>query len=222
MGEAKRKKAVAKAKKQPTVVKTARPAVEEPALTSHETGIMAFGKLLWIGIKNQGKLRLALLAVLLAVTVYTSVCASIFIANNSDAVVYPYLFMDGIGGSDMVVPGKHANILKYPLFWLQSVLPYNYETLMVVNVLLVVATVFGWLFLLMRIVDRKYHDVLIAGLILLLISSQSFNTEIIYNTVRNIEYPIALAFIMATAHILLGKAFRRRHQWFAGIAFVLL
>lgn len=139
---------------------------------------------------------------LLTVTVYSSYNASNIYSTNSDAIVASYLFGHGFTLHQVTLPLEHSNILKIPLFYIQGHLPYHFTSFMLVNIGLVLLTIGAWAFLLIRLFGRKYEIPILLLLTSLMFTSLSFNLNIVYTTVRNIEYPIALWFIFIIDRLL--------------------
>lgn len=146
---------------------------------------------------GKNKLIIGAWLILVAVCFYSGFYASEALSINSDALVYPYLF-DNFKLDTILVSEKHSNLLKMPLFALQSVAPYNHLTLTIFNVALFTATITLWCYLIIRILGKKYQiSVLITAAIVTLFATTQ-NDNLIYNTVRNIEYPLSLWFLVET------------------------
>lgn len=107
---------------------------------------------------------------------------------------------------------QHTNLIKVPYLWIQAKLfvfgTRSYEAM---NVFLVVVTVIGWSLIVSRLVKitaaRAAANFALAGILL---GSFEFSTNLVMPTIRNIEYPILLAYIM-----LLQSFVRlpRRRKW---------
>jgi len=151
------------------------------------------------------------LAVLLlsAATLYTAKEANYQQTINSDNIIYPYLFQH-FRRNDIILPGHHGNILDFPLYILQTLLPYTYMTFSFVTIGLVVVTVALWVYLLICIFGRIYTAVICAVLAAFLFGSPGFIGSLIGNTIRNIEYPLGLAFVLAINRILRGTRISQR------------
>lgn len=115
--------------------------------------------------------------------------ASDRLSTNSDAVIYPYLFRDFFP-DQILFSEQHSNLLKFPLFFLQSLLPYNYFTYTLVNLFLFTATVLGWLYMSAKIAGKNNTLKVSVIMSAFLILSPNFADNLIYSTVRNIEFPI--------------------------------
>lgn len=159
------------------------------------------------------KLPAVLLLIFLAViTLYTSWFANYYLSGNSDDIVYPYLFED-FKFNDMTLPGQHSNILKFPLFVVQAILPYNFLTFTLIGIGLVLTTVIAWAYLLGRIFGKRYLFIICLSLASVLLGSIELNNQLYGTTIRNIEYPISLAFIIVIAQVSkngIGETFIRR------------
>lgn len=143
-------------------------------------------------------LALASLLILIATATYGAWYANLTNITNADHLIYPYL-LKNLSANDLVVPADHANFLKYPLFYLQSLAPYNIYTVTIVNIALSVATVTLWALLATYLFGRKYFALICLVLSSILGSSILLNYELLGTTIRNIEYPIALAFLIVLA-----------------------
>ncbi|MGB4759541.1 MAG: hypothetical protein WBP26_05815 [Candidatus Saccharimonadales bacterium] len=119
--------------------------------------------------------------------------ANYYNINNADYVVYPQLFGQFQSG-DIIFPGQHSNFLKFPLYALQSVMPYNELTLSIVNIGTHALAVLSWALLLVWVFGRKYLIPICIALGSLLVSSQLLALDFVGNTLRNIEFPIVFAF----------------------------
>jgi len=138
---------------------------------------------------------------------------SAFYANhqqsaNADDIVYPYLFSH-YTRSDIVLPGQHSNLVKFPLFIVQSLLPYNYLSFSIVNIGLFVISIGLWAFLLFIVIKQR-RDLLIisVSLMIILVSSTDFANNFVGTTIRNIEYPISLFFYIVVAQLYVHRVKR--------------
>jgi len=159
------------------------------------------------------------LALLLA-ALYSTLHASYYSSNIQDDIMYPYLFQHP-HLHDILVPGRHANILKYLLFWLQGALPYNYAMLTITNVGLSLLALGWWVALLVYVCGKRYLPVICALLTTILLVSINFNVNFTETTVRNIEYPIGLTFIVLVYELLRRRSLSRKH-WIIGLVGSLL
>ncbi|HMH30891.1 MAG TPA: hypothetical protein VK534_00255, partial [Methylomirabilota bacterium] len=174
----------------------------------------------WPRLKILTYLSFALLAV---ATVYSAWFANYYASSNSDNIVYPYLFQH-FRFNDMILPGQHANILKFPLFILQSVLPYNFTTTTIVNLGLVLITTLGWTGLLVWLFGRRYAALICLALSSILVTSYTFNLDVLGGTIRNIEFPIVLAFIVCSGSLLRKAALpksKRILSYVVGVLFAM-
>lgn len=124
---------------------------------------------------------------------YSSLYANYYMSGNADDIIYPYLF-GHFKLHDIVLPSQHSNILKFPLFIFQSLLPYNFTTLSIIGIGLVLVTILLWAALLARIFGKRYILMICLVFVALLLGSPAFNNQIYGTTIRNIEYPIVLGF----------------------------
>lgn len=164
-------------------------------LTAHSTKIL---------------LVISILFVLIS-TLYSGWFANLATANNSDSLVYAYLFKDFQPG-DALLPGNHANIIKFPLFFLQAFLPYNFASLAAVTLTLIVTTVIGWLLILIKLLGVRYAMILCVAMSSVALGSSWFTYLLSENVIRNIEYPIGLSFIALIAVIISGKFTKSKYH----------
>lgn len=147
-----------------------------------------------------------LFLVLITSSVYSAFYASNNLSTNSDAIVYPYLFRDIPAADQLLVSDKHSNILKMPLFALQGLFTYNYTSFMIFNIILYILTILGWVFLCIKIFGKRSSYPVLLTAIVVVLTAHSFNNELIYSTVRNIEYPIILFFFYLLARLVFAKS----------------
>lgn len=107
------------------------------------------------------------LLVLLATTTIWSWQSAELEYRNADQLADPYLFENGATFNQAVFPGAHTFLLKWPLFWLLRISGYNHVALSLMTVLVVLVTVFGFVYILSRIERRP----LILGTLVLALSS---------------------------------------------------
>lgn len=155
---------------------------------------------------------------LLAVEVYSTLHANHYLSNIQDDLLYPYLFQH-FSLNDIVVPSAHANTLKYPLFALQSVIPYNSVSLTIVNLTLAIGAVAWWVTLLMYIFGKKYLPIICTFLAAILFAGFIFHISFAETTIRNIEYPIGLSFIIVVNHFMNKNKTSRLQLYLAVVAF---
>ncbi len=139
--------------------------------------------------------------ILLSAAIYVSVNTNYQLTNDSDAIIYPYLFKH-FTLNNIILPGHHSNVLLFPLYLIQGLLPYNYATFSAVTISLTIVTIALWTFFTTFIVGKKYFPVVCASLTLFLIASPTLVSSMTGNTIRNIEYPIGLAFLLSIAWII--------------------
>jgi hypothetical protein len=165
--------------------------------------------------KGASKAYFLVAFLLLAIaTFYVGWHANLVYSNVQDATVYPYLFK-GPHLHDILLPGQHANILKFPLFWLQSIFPYTFTTFSLVNLGLLFSTVFGWCFLLAYIFGKQHLPLIFILMAAILLGSTSLSLNLIETTIRNIEYPIGLGFVIVVSRLLKNRPLRHLHLLFS-------
>lgn len=164
---------------------------------------------------------LAAAAILLLLTsAYAGFKASNSYSTNPNAVILTQLFSGKIN-YPVIVPGPHATLLVIPLVYIQGHLPYHYTSFTLVNVALVVMTIVAWAFLLVKLFGRKYEVPILLILSSLIFTSVAFSYSLAYTTIRNIEYPIVLWFVMIIAYLLKGVPYSRRQKFWATCGTVL-
>lgn len=151
------------------------------------------------------------------VTLYCAWYANYYLSGNSDDLIYPYIFHN-FRFHDLILPGQHSNILKFPVFALQAIFPYTFATFTIVSIGLVFVTVLGWAFLLMKLFGRRYAPLICVTLASILLGSRLLNYDLLGTTIRNIEFPIVLAFIMVAGSLLQKRALQRRDYIYGSIA----
>ena len=159
--------------------------------------------------------------VLLVAAIYVGWHANRVYSTVQDATVYPFLFKNP-HLHDIVLPSSHANILKFPLFILQSLIPYNMTTLTIIDCGLLLLTVFGWCLLLAYVFGKKYLPILFILMAAILVGSTTLDLNLIETTIRNIEYPIGLAFIILCSKLLTKTFVSNKRQIIVGASIALL
>jgi hypothetical protein len=140
------------------------------------------------------------LTLLLAASIFA--CANITKIQSvtSDQFIGTFIYTDSGKGAPMVA-SDHTNVLKAPVLWLEGKLPYNITTLIVFNTAFVYISFIVWLYLLSRLLGTKVIPVGALAFAAIIINSTSFAVNIAENTIRHIEYPIALAFIFGLSKL---------------------
>jgi hypothetical protein len=157
---------------------------------------------------------------LLTTSVYAGRHASDDYSTNSNAHMLTHLF-SGHTDYPVVLPGPHATLIIIPLVYIQGHLPYHYTSFTLVNIALVVATMFGWAFLMIKLFGRRYEIPILVILSSLIFTSVAFSYSLAYTTIRNIEYPLALWFVMIVASVLSGTRYSRKQFILAAIGSIL-
>jgi hypothetical protein len=142
---------------------------------------------------------------LLSSALYGAEKGSNFYATGSDALVYTYLIGDGLHSHTIALPDQHTNLLKLPIFYLQSLFPYHYTSYMIMSILLMLIAIAAWSYLVIKLFGNKYRVIILTLLAAVLFTSVVLNLSIVETTVRNIEFPIALWFIFIIHKILKGE-----------------
>lgn len=153
---------------------------------------------------------------LLTATIYSGCSANALFSTNSDALVNPYFF-DNFRLHDMIVPGGHTLVLKWPLFILQTILPYNFTFFTLVNLSLLIVTIGTWAGLLIYIFGKRFTPLICLALTCIILSSTVLTINLLETTIRNIEYPIGLGFLLAIQSILVNDICSRKKYVIVGV-----
>jgi len=175
-------------------------------------------------LDRKSRLYTAILVLATLLLVLTSVWAghkaSDAYSTNSNALMLTQLFSKNTQ-YPAILPGPHATLIIIPLVYVQGHLPYHYTSFTLVNIGLVVLTMLAWAYLLIKLFGRKYEVPILVLLSSLIFTSLAFSQSLAYTTIRNIEYPIVLAFVMIVAYLLKGTAFSRKQLALATLGTVL-
>lgn len=149
-------------------------------------------------------------SLLVCCSLFSAVKSSYILAGNSNASVDNFLFGPGLFHHSVTLPYWHSNIIKIPLFYFLGHFGQSYNIFFIFNALLIILTTVGWLYLLVKIFGHKYQLIIALLLANLVFVSTTFSLQIGYTSVRNIEYPIALAFILVIQKIIKKNVFNTR------------
>jgi len=147
---------------------------------------------------------------LLFTTLYSGWHANLLASTDSDGIVNTYLFQS-FQIKDMIVPGNHTLLIKWPLFAIQSLFTYNFTSYAILNFLLLFGTIVGWLVGLTLLFGKRHFVLICIGLSVILLGTSLFPYSLLYGSLRNIEYPIGLFYILAIRSYLSTKIFTRKH-----------
>ena len=139
---------------------------------------------------------------------YASKHATLAASVNSDGIVNTYLF-EHFKFNDMIVPGNHTLLLKWPLFALQSLFHYNFTSYSILNFFFLFSTLWGWCVGLTILFGKKHYVLICMSLIVLLVGSIIFPFFLIFGSLRNIEYPIGLFFLLSLRALLVSDHMRK-------------
>lgn len=154
-----------------------------------------------------------IIGLFVVVTTMSAVIAANNLTANSDSNVYPYLLQNITEPNQIIVSSKHTNLLKFPFFFMQAILPINFTTYMIETSLLFVTTVFLWVLITIYSIGKNSLKPTLVTASVLMLASPLFNNEIVYSTVRNIDYPVALLFIVVLARFITGDLLGKRIIW---------
>jgi hypothetical protein len=146
---------------------------------------------------------------LILAVLYCTWYANYYNSGNSDDIVYPYLFSH-FRFHNILLPSQHSNVLKFPLYILQSLLPYNFATFSLVNLGLGLVTVVGWAIILVWLFGKRYAPLICLALMSVLVGSKLLNYDLVGNTARNIEYPLVLTYTLFVGSLLEKRRLSRQ------------
>ena len=160
------------------------------------------------------------MVLLLATTTYAGFHVSDAYSTDSNAIITTYQFGKGMQ-LPVTLPGPHATLIVIPLLLIQGHLPYHYTSFTLLNVGLVLVTMIAWAFLLIKLFGRKYEIPILILLSSLVFTSVTFSLTLGYTTIRNIEYPIVLWFVLIVGRVLKNLRYSRRELVLAAIGSLL-
>jgi hypothetical protein len=164
---------------------------------------------------------LVLATVLLLLTsTYAGLRASDAYSTDSNAIITTQQFGKDIK-LPVTLPGPHATLIILPIVYLQGQLPYHYTSFTLVNIGLVVITMLAWAFLLIKLFGRKYEVLILVLLSSLVFTSIIFSLSLAYTTIRNIEYPIILWFVLIVSDLLKRRRYSRKQLILAATGSIL-
>lgn len=162
--------------------------------------------------------------VLLAiVSIYASVLMSLSHTSVGDQTNISYMLAHWKFDGELTFMAQHTNLMKLPLLWLHvNLLPYSLASYVGLNVVMVTATMLGWSWLVYKLVPRKSVivalNVLLAGILL---GSTQLAHDLTMATIRNIEYPLVLLYIMELRKVLL-QGISKKRWWIIAVIPALL
>lgn len=133
---------------------------------------------------------------------YNSVSARI---NDGDHFISVAQFGETNPGTPMV-SSDHTNILKIPFLALQNILPQNIHSYALVSAALVVIMTLLWSYLISSITLRETFPLLTALLTSLVLISPELASTLFMVTIRHIEYPIMLVYLLVIQKYILNKS----------------
>lgn len=187
------------------------------------TNMLRIGQLQKLYQKHPALFRKAIIVasilLLLAVSAYSAVQGSRVLNFTSDSFVSTFMASDWRPGGTINLVSQHTNLMKFPLLWLQGYLGYNTFSYLSLNIVLLSVMMLGWSVLLWYIFGKSKRIFVASNLMLsgIMLGSTSLIISSVSTTTRNIEYPIALLYIL-----LLNKTLKTgsRTSWI--IAFIIL
>ncbi len=163
------------------------------------------------------------LAILFLTTLLWATLGARLQNNNADQLSDSYLFESARTFHQATFPGQHTFLLKWPLFWLQSIIGINISSFELTTVFVTLLTVAGLAYLLRRIERRPVMvGTIYLGLAsaLLLVPAVPYPgallpTNLAMLTTRNLEY---LVYMFALVLVARAKLWRCWQLVFASIA----
>ena len=141
------------------------------------------------------------ICILSLTTILWSGLSSLLQQNNADQIVNPYLFESGATWHGALLPAQHSFLFKWPIFLLVKLFGYTNLTYEVFTVLIVLATVLLFIYILSRIEKRPLvlgTIILALSSVLLLVPAQPYSGGILpvnmaMISTRNLEYVLYIA-----------------------------
>ena len=161
--------------------------------------------------------------ILAAVSIYVAVLMSLSHTSVGDQTNISYMLAHWKFDGDLTFMAQHTNLMKLPLLWLHvNLLPYNLASYVSLNVVMVAATMIGWSWLVYRLIPRKSVaialNMLLAGVLL---GSTQLAHDLTMATIRNIEYPLVLLYVMELRKVL-TQGISQKRWWIIPIIPALL
>ncbi len=149
----------------------------------------------------------AAVAVLLGTTLLWSALGAHLQAQNADQLSDPYMFESAATFHGASFPGSHSFLLKWPIFWLLSVVGITRSSLLVATVTVSLLTVAIFVFILYKIDKRPlvFGTICLAlALVLLLVPTQAYAGGLLpvnmaMLTTRNLEYALYMVALLLFA-----------------------
>lgn len=155
---------------------------------------------------------LAVLAILLAAG-FAGYFGTKLLALNPDALISSYLFKGAPVPSGLLMADWHANILKWPVAFLQGLIPFNIVTFTLANCTLLAVMLLGWAYAAALSLGRRYFYPVALVLAFLMASSVDLVNETAFTFTRNVEYPLFFLGIIMFWRIIDSKVIRTHRWW---------
>lgn len=155
-------------------------------------------------LKNWKLQTVVVLVILLGATAYAGVKASATVAYNSDALVSTYLAAEPYQKDGVYLGTAHSNLFKIPILALQGQ-HFTYHSFVILNLILLGLTIFGWIILLAAATSWRNLRWYGLGALFLVAGTSAFVPQVIYPTIRNIDYPLMLLFVLAVARFIVQR-----------------
>lgn len=162
--------------------------------------------------------------ILFITTVFWGVSNAMVVMDNADALVDPYLFGSAEAFKQARFPEAHTFLVKWPLFWLISVLGYHSWAYIGVTVTVCLLTVGGLAYLLYRLERRR--PVISALLLLLAASLMLVPPEPYLGALLPVNMAMLasrnLEFLLCLGAVVLAAGARSFRSWRLVIAWLML
>ena len=135
------------------------------------------------------------LGILVASVIFTTTLTTKLQMTNGDQFISGAIFGNMANGTPMI-SASHTNLLKLPLLVLEGVLPQNFTLYVFINSLIIIVAVLLWAILIGRVLGRKIIPLTLLCFAALLMSSPTLSVNLSMLTIRHIEYPLSLIYIL--------------------------
>lgn len=144
------------------------------------------------------------LLALVGSSLYIGQKSALIHTSNADSIIDGYMFEGMETFQESIFPGTHSFLLKWPVFAISAFFGNTESTYVITTILLYLATVCGFLFVIYRLTNKDLHITALAGFILtctlLLVPPQPLPGALLplnmaMVTTRNIEFLFLFGFI---------------------------
>lgn len=147
------------------------------------------------------------LAIFLLSALFTTYESTSSQRTNGDQFISGAIFGNIAQGIPMV-SSVHTNLLKMPFLLIEGISPQNINLYVLINTILISVAVIAWAILISVMLGKKYAPLIIMCFAALLISSPNLSINLSMITIRHIEYPLALLYLLLIVKFL---NYKKRH-----------